>query len=170
MTDLALILGAVLLAAAGGEAFLRAILGTALHLRVPKVVVATNHIRTSDPNGVFFRGDDHDLHGGGSKSSDLLLHTVSNASEHGGASRENDVAVKVLADINIALHDRVISERVNSGLFHSNEGRLEQDFRGSEPFISNGDDLSVGKFVRLLDFRALSGRRHFSVKVQSYVG
>lgn len=41
MTDLALILGAVLLAAAGGEAFLRSILGAALHLRVPKVVVAT---------------------------------------------------------------------------------------------------------------------------------
>jgi cation:H+ antiporter len=41
MTDLALILGAVLLAAAGGEAFLKAILGAALHLRVPKMVVAT---------------------------------------------------------------------------------------------------------------------------------
>jgi cation:H+ antiporter len=41
MSDLALILGAVLLAAAGGEAFLRSILGTARHLRVPKVVVAT---------------------------------------------------------------------------------------------------------------------------------
>ncbi len=41
MTDLALILGAVLLAAAGGEAFLRSILGAALHLRVPKMVVAT---------------------------------------------------------------------------------------------------------------------------------
>jgi cation:H+ antiporter len=41
MTDLALILGAVLLAAAGGEAFLKSILGAALHLRVPKVVVAT---------------------------------------------------------------------------------------------------------------------------------
>ncbi|MBK9019850.1 MAG: calcium/sodium antiporter [Sulfuritalea sp.] len=41
MTDLALILGAILLAAAGGEAFLRSILGAALHLRVPKVVAAT---------------------------------------------------------------------------------------------------------------------------------
>jgi cation:H+ antiporter len=41
MTDLALILGAVLLAAAGGEAFLRSILGAAIHLRVPKMVVAT---------------------------------------------------------------------------------------------------------------------------------
>jgi cation:H+ antiporter len=41
MTDPALILGAVLLAAAGGEAFLKSILGAARHLRVPKVVVAT---------------------------------------------------------------------------------------------------------------------------------
>ena len=41
MTDLALILGAVLLAAAGGEAFLKSILGAANHLRVPKMVVAT---------------------------------------------------------------------------------------------------------------------------------
>jgi cation:H+ antiporter len=41
VTDLALILGAVLLAAAGGEAFLKSILGAAIHLRVPKSVVAT---------------------------------------------------------------------------------------------------------------------------------
>jgi cation:H+ antiporter len=41
VTDLVLILGAVLLAAAGGEAFLKSILGAAIHLRVPKIVVAT---------------------------------------------------------------------------------------------------------------------------------
>jgi cation:H+ antiporter len=41
MTDLALILVAILLAAVGGEAFLKSILGAALHLRVPKIVVAT---------------------------------------------------------------------------------------------------------------------------------
>lgn len=41
MTDLAFILGAILLAGAGGEAFLKSILGAALHLRVPKMVVAT---------------------------------------------------------------------------------------------------------------------------------
>jgi cation:H+ antiporter len=39
--DLAALLGAVLLAAAGGEAFLKAILGVAHHLRVPKAVAAT---------------------------------------------------------------------------------------------------------------------------------
>lgn len=41
MNDLAQIVGAVLLAAVGGEAFLKSILGAALHLRVPKIVVAT---------------------------------------------------------------------------------------------------------------------------------
>jgi cation:H+ antiporter len=41
MTDLALIMSAILLAAAGGEAFLKSILGAALHLRIPKMVVAT---------------------------------------------------------------------------------------------------------------------------------
>ena len=40
MTDLVLMLGAVLLAAAGGEAFLKSILGAAIHLRVPKLIVA----------------------------------------------------------------------------------------------------------------------------------
>ncbi len=41
MTDLAFLLGAVLLAAAGGEAFLKSILGAARHWRVPKAVVAS---------------------------------------------------------------------------------------------------------------------------------
>ena len=41
MTDLAMIIGAVLLAALGGEAFLKSILGAAVHLRVSKMVVAT---------------------------------------------------------------------------------------------------------------------------------
>ncbi|MBN8476689.1 sodium:calcium antiporter [Sulfuritalea sp.] len=41
MTDLVQIIGAVLLAAGGGEVFLKSILGAALHLRVPKMVVAT---------------------------------------------------------------------------------------------------------------------------------
>ncbi len=41
MTDLALMLGAVALAAVGGEAFLKSILGAACHLRVPKMVAAT---------------------------------------------------------------------------------------------------------------------------------
>lgn len=40
-SDLAMLGGAVLLAALGGEAFLKAILGAAHHLRVPRAVIAT---------------------------------------------------------------------------------------------------------------------------------
>lgn len=41
MSDVAALLGAVLFAAYGGEAFLKGILGAALHLRIPKAVAAT---------------------------------------------------------------------------------------------------------------------------------
>lgn len=40
-SDLAALIGAVLLAGVGGEAFLKSILGAAAHLRVPKAVAAT---------------------------------------------------------------------------------------------------------------------------------
>lgn len=51
MSDLVQIVGAVLLAALGGEAFLKSILGAAVHLRVPKMVVATTlaALATSSP-------------------------------------------------------------------------------------------------------------------------
>merc|ERR1712201_54590 len=65
----------------------------------------------SDPDGVLPLGgsDDLDLDGGGSKGSDLLLHSVSNTRVHGGASRHDGVGVQVLPDVNIALHDGVVS-------------------------------------------------------------
>jgi len=52
------------------------------------------------------RSNDLDLHGGRSKSSDLLLHAVSNAREHGGAARQHGVGIQILADVDVALHDR----------------------------------------------------------------
>ncbi len=51
LSDLVQIVGAILLAALGGEAFLKSILGAAVHLRVPKAVVATTlaALATSSP-------------------------------------------------------------------------------------------------------------------------
>ena len=51
LSDLVQIVGALLLAALGGEAFLKSILGAAVHLRVPKAVVATTlaALATSSP-------------------------------------------------------------------------------------------------------------------------
>merc|ERR1711962_429103 len=61
---------------------------------------------SSDPYRVLplWRSDDLNLHGGWSQGSDLLLHTVSNTRIHGGASRQDNVSVQVLPDVNITLH------------------------------------------------------------------
>merc|ERR1711987_24456 len=82
----------------------------------------------SDPDGVLTLGgsDDLDLHGGGSKGGELLLDAVSNTGEHGGTTGEDDVSVKVLTDINVALHDGVVGGLVDSGRLHSEERGQEE--------------------------------------------
>jgi hypothetical protein len=39
---------------------------------------------------------------------------------------------------------------VNTRDFHSDEGGLEEQFRASETLVLDGDDVSVGKFERLV--------------------
>merc|ERR1719268_607946 len=85
---------------------------------------------SSNPDRVFsLRGsNDLDLDGGGSKSSDLLLHTVCNTGVHGGASRHDSVSIEIFTDITS---------------FHSKEGRLEESLRAAETLISNGNNLTI---------------------------
>merc|ERR1712082_25987 len=82
---------------------------------------------SSDPDRVLplWGSNDLDLDGGWSKSSDLLLHTVSNTRVHGGASRHDGVGVQVLPDVNIALHDGVEGGLVDATGLHSQEAGLE---------------------------------------------
>merc|ERR1739844_891562 len=107
---------------------------------------------SSDPDRVLplWGSNDLDLDGGWSKSSALLLHPISNTRVHGGASGHDSVGIQVLTDINITLHDRVVGGLVDATGFHSKEGRLEESLGTSETFISNGDDLTIRKFIRLL--------------------
>jgi hypothetical protein len=125
----------------------------------------------SDPDGVLalWGSDDLDLHGGGGKVGDLLLHAVGNAGEHGGSTRENGVGIEILADIDVALHDGVVGGLVDAAGLHAEEGGLEEGLRAAETLVSDGDDLSVGKLVRLLE----SGRRgssgHLSLEVEGNV-
>ena len=108
---------------------------------------------TSDPDGVFplWGSNDLDLNGGWSQGSDFLLHTISNTGVHGGASGHDGVSVQVLSDVNVALHDGVVGGLMDSTGFHSQEGRLEECLGGTEPLITDGDDLTVGKLIRLLE-------------------
>merc|ERR1740131_112649 len=126
---------------------------------------------SSDPDRVFplWWSNDLDLDGGWSKGSDLLLHSVSNTRVHGGASRHDSVGVQVLPDVNIALHDGVVGGLVDTTGFHSQEGRLEESLRAPEPFVTDGDDLSVGQLIGLLQGSGSSSGGHLLLEVQGDV-
>merc|ERR1712129_371756 len=101
---------------------------------------------TSDPDGVFplWGSNDLDLNGGWGKSGDLLLHTIGNTGVHGGATGHDGVGIQVLPD-------GVVGGLVDSAGFHSQEGRLEEGLGGTETLVTNGDDLTVGKLIGLLE-------------------
>merc|ERR1712102_73672 len=122
----------------------------------------------SDPDGVFpLRGSNNlDLNGGWSKGGDFLLHTISNTGVHGGASGHDGVGIEILPDVNIALHDGVVGGLVDTAGFHSEEGRLEEGLRGTEPLVANGDDLAIGKLVGLLEGGGGSSSGHFLLEVK----
>lgn len=125
----------------------------------------------TDPYGVLpLRGsDDLDLDGGGSEGGDFLLHSVSNTRVHCGTSGQDSVGVQVLTDVNIALHDGVVDGFVDTARFHTQEGRLEEGLRTPEPFVADGDDLSVRQLVGLLQGCGGGGGGHFLLEVQGDV-
>merc|ERR1712165_210826 len=126
---------------------------------------------SSDPDRVLplWWSNDLDLDGGWSKGGDLLLHTVSNTRVHGGASGHDSVGIEILTDVNIALHDGVVGGLVDSTGFHSKEGRLEESLRAAETLIANGDDLAIGKLIRLLKGGRGSGSGHFLLEVKGNI-
>merc|ERR1711921_26558 len=126
---------------------------------------------SSDPDGVLpLRGsDDLDLDGGRSQGSDLLLHTVSNTGVHGGASRHDSVGVQVLPDVNIALHDGVEGGLVDTTGLHSQEGWLEESLRAPEPLVTDGDDLTIGQLIGLLQGSGSSSSGHLLLEVEGDV-
>ena len=75
------------------------------------------------------------------------MHTIGNTGVHGGATGEDVVGVQVLADVNVALHDGVVGGLVDTSGFHTDEGWLEEGFWASETLVTDGDDLTVWKFI-----------------------
>jgi hypothetical protein len=89
---------------------------------------------TTDPDRVFtlWGSNNLDLHGAGSQSGNLLLHTVGNTGVHGSTTRHDDVGVQVLTDIDITFHDRVIGSLMDTSGFQSDKRGLEESFRSTE--------------------------------------
>jgi hypothetical protein len=55
---------------------------------------------------------------------------------------------------------------VDAARFHSQEGRLEEGFWATEPLVADGDDLSVGKFIGLLEGGGGGSGGHFLLEVK----
>merc|ERR1712168_1474430 len=72
-------------------------------------------------------------------------------------------------DVYIALHDGVVGSLVDAAGFHSKEGRLEESLRAAETLIADGDDLAVGKLIRLLKGGGGSSSRHFLFEVKGNI-
>merc|ERR1719216_72365 len=99
----------------------------------------------------------------------ISLHTVSNTRVHGGATRHDGVGIKILPDVNIALHDGVVGGLMDAAGLHAKEGRLEEGLRGTEPLITNGNDLAIGKFIRLLEGGGGSSGGHLLLEVKGNI-
>jgi len=125
----------------------------------------------TDPYRVFplWGSDDLDLHCAGSKRCDLLLHSVGDTREHCGASGQNSVSIQVFTDVNIALHDGVVGGFVDTSRFHTQEGWLEEGLWTTEPLVANGDDLTVGQLVALLQGGRRCSSGHLLLKVKSNI-
>src|SRR3989338_8358095 len=115
---------------------------------------------TSDPDRVLALWRSNDLDRGRSEGSELLLHAVSNTGEHGSTTGEDDVSVEILTDIDITLHDGVVGGLVDTSGLHTEERGLEEGLRATETLVSDGDHLTVGKLVGLLEGRGLGRHVH----------
>jgi len=125
----------------------------------------------TDPYGVFplGRSNDLDLHGGWGQGGDFLLHAVSNTREHGGASGQDGVGVQVLTDVDVTLHDGVVGGFMDTGRFHTQEGWLEEGLGATESLVTDGDDLTVGELVALLQGGGSGSGGHFLFEIEGDV-
>ena len=127
--------------------------------------------RTTNPDGVtsLRRSNNLNLHGGRCESADFLGESFSNTREHSSTTGKNNVVVKIFSDIDVAFHDGVESELVETVVFFSNERGLEEQLRASETLALDGDSVSVWKFVALVVLRRFLVGLGFSFKIESNV-
>jgi len=55
-----------------------------------------------------------------------------------------------LSDIDVTLHDGIVGSFMDTAGFHSQEGRLKEGLWATEPLVSDGNHLTVGKFIGFL--------------------
>merc|ERR1719242_2508287 len=111
--------------------------------------------RSSNPDRVFTLWWCHNLNLDTCRCqrSHLLGQSDINSWEHGGTSRQHSVGVQVTSNIHITLHNRFISQLVNTFTLFTNHVWLKQHLRTSESFSSDSHNLPIWQFIILLDIR-----------------
>ena len=84
-------------------------------------------------------------------------------------TREYSVGIEILTNINVAFHDGIEGCLMDTTRFHTQEGWLEKGFWAPEPFIADGNDLSIRQFVRFLKGRGGSSGGHLLFEVQGNI-
>ena len=144
-----------------------------LLLRDPLVLESRHRSQdgATDPDGVLSLrwGNNIYLHVRWSQSSHLLLHTISDTRKQGVATGQDDVGVQVLTDVDIALHDRIDEDFVDSNRFLTKEVWLKESLWTTESFVTDGDDSAVGNLVRFLQRGRQSSSSHLLFEVESNI-
>lgn len=81
----------------------------------------------------------------------------------------DDVSVEILPNVNVTLHDSVVSSDVDTARLETEDRRLEESLGSTESLVADGDDLTVGKLVALLEGRALGSGLDLLLEVQGDV-
>lgn len=81
----------------------------------------------------------------------------------------DNVSVEILSDIDITLHDGVESGDVDTTALKTKDRRLEESLRSTESLVTNGDNLTVRKLVRLLQAGALGSSLDLLLEVKGDV-
>mmetsp|Transcript_26025 Transcript_26025/g.38129 ORF Transcript_26025/g.38129 Transcript_26025/m.38129 type:complete len:217 (-) Transcript_26025:505-1155(-) len=123
--------------------------------------------RSTNPHRVLAlrRSYNLDLDGLWGKSGNFLGHTLADTGEHGGASREDNVGVQIHTDINITTHNGLERGVSNTLQFETSQVRLEEHLWASETFVTNDNDVTIGKFEGLLESGTLGSLLHLILEI-----
>lgn len=108
---------------------------------------AENWSTYPDQEFSFSWSHDFDFHGWGGQSGHLFAETFRDTREHSCSTAHHDVAIKIFADINIALKNGLIGNFVESRHFFTNDHGFEEGFRTSESLVCDCYGLSVRELV-----------------------
>merc|ERR1719295_2314678 len=99
---------------------------------------------------------------------DLYANTVlsGGTTMYPGIAGEDGVGVEILTDVDVALHDAVEAALVDADDFHTQERWAEHGLGAAETLVADGDDLTIGQLVGLLDGRGGGGGGHLLLEIE----